>query len=76
MWARSDGRFEKSVLQVYNRIGQFIQPTSVNFSRATRSSFRENAKKQKIPYAFTTNVPSATVLVTPAGNHSSTFSLN
>ena len=21
MWARSDGRFEKSVLQVYNRIG-------------------------------------------------------
>ena len=52
---------------LFGYIGQFIQPTSVNFSRANRSSFRENAKKRKIPYAFTTTVPTATVLVTPAG---------
>ena len=43
-----------------------MQPSSVNLFGATLSSFRENNKKQKFPYAFYTSAQTTTVLVTQA----------
>ena len=62
-----------------------MQPSSVALFGATLSSFRENNKKRKFPYAFNTTAPTTAVLVTPAvctfpkwqfARVSNTFTLN